>query len=325
MKKTKLYILTAFFIIVISSVFFFNLREKEHNENGFEVKKITKEKKENVKEDSLIVFTNFVKDFNSHKAENIDKYIDADLGMMLFYHDGPYPILRINSTLEDEIDWFNQDVFENVNFTDSPIYLGGFEFSKTGFFVKQNKGDFSLRDFDNTYTSHSESFFKENRKLETVCNFSAVGISKNQGGTYHFYFRLEGKKLTLLGLSTESVSDYLFANPKAAFIPFNNKSDIENYFKTQKLFRDKDQNAYIDFDKKEITYYDFPDNPFVFEYFEIGEIQNDSDKIKSVELIFYPDKSNKENGFFTYFSNKGSFVVPPMGARPPYFYEPVRK
>ncbi|MDO3425575.1 hypothetical protein QWT87_11810 [Chryseobacterium sp. APV1] len=72
--------------------------------------------------------------------------------MMLFYHDGPYPILRINSTLEDEIDWFNQDVFENVDFTDSPMYLGDFEFSKTGFFVKQNKGDFSLRDFDNTYT-----------------------------------------------------------------------------------------------------------------------------------------------------------------------------
>ncbi|MDO3425576.1 hypothetical protein QWT87_11815 [Chryseobacterium sp. APV1] len=49
MKKTKLYILIASFIIAISAVFFFNLREKEHKENGSEVKKNTKETKENVK------------------------------------------------------------------------------------------------------------------------------------------------------------------------------------------------------------------------------------------------------------------------------------
>ncbi len=323
MKKTKIYILITFFTLIILGVFFFSSSEKDHTEKN-QIRKSMKGMKENVKEDSLIVFKNFIKDFNSHKAENIDQYIDPKLGMMLFFHDGPYPILRISSSIRDEIDRFGQDIFENINITDSPEYLGDFEFSKTGFFIRQNNGGFSLKDFDNTYTSHPESFFKKNRQLETFCNFSAVGISKGQYNTYHFYFQFKGNKLTLLGLSTYSVSDDMFANPKAAFIPFDNKEDIENYFQKQKLFRDKANNAYIDFGKKKITYYDFPDEPFTFESFEIDTIQNNSGKIKSVEIIFYLDQANKEDGFSTYFSNKGTFVIPPMGARPPYFYEPVK-
>ncbi|GEN77561.1 hypothetical protein [Chryseobacterium hagamense] len=250
MKRTKLYIFITSLIIIVLAALFFNLRKKKPEETIVAIERPIKEAKENIKEDSLIAFTDFVRDFNSHKAENIDRYIDPELGMMLFFHDGPYPILMISSTIKDEIDRFSQDIFENINSTDSPEYLGDFEFFKTGFFIRQNDGEFSLKDFDNTYTSHPESFFKKNRQLETSCNFSAVGISKGQTNTYHFYFKLEGNKLTLLGLSTDSVSDDMFANPKAAFIPFDNKGDIENYFQKQKLFRDKANNAYIDFDKK---------------------------------------------------------------------------
>ncbi|GAA5098603.1 hypothetical protein GCM10023210_34960 [Chryseobacterium ginsengisoli] len=324
MGRFKVYFFASIVVVILLATFIFLINKKEQKIEGkpFENQIKTVKGKKN---DSLLIFEKFVKDFNSHKADNIDKYIDPELGMMLFYHDGPYPILKVTSTIKDEIDWFNQDIFENVAFENSPDYLGDFEFSKTGFFVTKNKGNFSLKKFDDSYTSHPESFFKENKKIETLCNFSATGITKGKSKTFEFYFRFDGKKLTLLGLSTDSVSDVMFGDPKTKVIPFGNKNDIENYFKNQKLFRDKEQNAYIDFDKKEITYYDFPNDPFVFEYFEIGEIKDDSDKIKSVELIFYPDKSNKENGFFTYFSNKGSFVVPPMGARPPYFYEPVKK
>lgn len=323
MNKPRIYIFVVISIAAILFVVWLMKSEEKENVKGSSFEKKT-EQLLGKSSDSAFAFKKFAEDFNSHKAQNINNYIDPKLGMVMYYHDGPYPIIEMLSEIGSEIDWINDDIFTNVEFNGSPNYLGDFEFSKTGFFVKENKGKFSLKDFDNSYTSHPDSFFKENKKLETLCNFSATGISKDQKRLFEFYFNFNDHKLTLLGLSVENVSDIMFGNPNVKSIPFNNKNDIEDYLKNQKIFVDKEQNAHIDFNKKELTYYDYPnENPFVFEYFEIGDIEEDSDKIKSARIIFYPNKLNKEDGFIAFFSNKGSFVVAPMGVRPPYFYEPV--
>ncbi|WP_312389951.1 hypothetical protein [Chryseobacterium sp.] len=316
--KAKIYILITIFLSVILGVFWCMKSDKNS------VKEYTQriETKETVKSDSVSVFESFAKDFNSHQSAKINKYIDQKLGVALFYHDGPYPILQVAASIDQKIAWFNSDIFENIEFEELPDYLGDFRFAKTGFFVTENRGKFSLKDFDDSYTSHPESFFDDNKNLETLCNYSAIAIDNKQQILYNFYFNLNKGKLTLLCMSVDSVDDIMFGNPSIPFIPFDSKADIENYFKDHKIFKDKENNAVIDFNKKEITYYDFPnDNPFVFEDYKIGEIKNESDKIKSVEIIFYTDKSNPDSSFITYFSNKGSFVVPSMGVRPPYLYE----
>jgi len=277
------------------------------------------------KADSSAIFEDFVKDFNSHQEKNINKYIDVDLEMIMYYHDGPYPIISALEEIGSEIDWLDTDLFENVKLETFPEYVGDFKFSKTGFFVQRNNRNFLLENFDNSYNSHPPSFFNKYKRLEKLCNFWATGISKDQKRQFYFYFRLDQKKLTLLGLEVDSVNDVLFANPEASFIPFKNKNDIENYLKNHQLFFDKEQNAGIDLAKKEIVYYDFPlDNPFIFDHYEIGKIEENSSKIKSAEIIFYPNESKKD-GFITFFSNKGRFVVYPMGVRPPYFYDVVKK
>jgi|GEM_PF-2289429 len=324
-KYLLIFILIAIVSIMLRFIFFDVAHKKDVN-----IKTVPPQHNKGVVQseiDSGLIFSQFAKDFNSHQEKNINKYIDGDLGMMMYYYDGPYPIISLKSKIEYEIDWLENDIFENVEFQTPQDYLGDFQFSKTGFFVWRNNGDFSLKDFDNSYTSHPDSFFDDNKKLETLCNFSAKGISKDQNKTFDFYFRLDGKKLTLLALAVATVNDILFADPEASFIPFENKNDIENYLTNHRLFIDEEEkNAYIDFEKKEITYYDFPtDNPFVFEYYEIGKIEENSPKIKSAEIIFYANKIEKDSRFITYFSNKGRFVVYPMGVRPPYVYGFVKK
>ncbi|KQT16976.1 hypothetical protein ASG31_11460 [Chryseobacterium sp. Leaf404] len=320
--KTAYFLFFLLIAAVISLVFYFKSDKKVHEKTVVSTLKSNDSVKAEI--DSLSVFSKFAKDFNSHKAKNLDQYIDPKLGMMMYYHDGPYPIISLKSSVEDEIDWLESEIFENVKLNQSPNYIGDFKFAETGFFVSKNNGSFSLKNFDNSYTSHPDSFFEDNKKLEILCNFRATGISKDQKKTFDFYFRVEKDRLTLLALETETVDDILFANPDADFIPFKNKIDIEKYFTNYKIFVDKEQNAYINFDKKEITYYDFPDDtPFIFEHYEIGKIEENSSKIKSVEVIFYPNES-KEDGFITFFSNKGRFVVYPMGVRPPYFYDVVK-
>lgn len=321
MKIRSIYFLIILFVVAGISVFFyFNSDKKEQEKTVVATSKSIDSVK--VETDSISVFSRFVKDFNSQEVKKIDQYIDPKIGVVMYYHDGPYPIISLKSSLENEIDWLENAIFENVKFSGSPNYLGDFKFSDTGFFVDKNNGNFSLKDFDNSYSSHPDSFFKENKKLETLCNYVATGITKDQKKTYNFYFRLEDNKHTLLALDVEKVNDILFANPDADFIPFKNKTDIQKYLENQRMFVDSEQDAYIDFNKKEITYYDYPhDNPFVFEYYEIGKIEENSPKIKSVEIIFYANREETDSKFITYLSNKGRFVVYPMGVRPPYFYE----
>ncbi|MGI9652195.1 hypothetical protein [Chryseobacterium sp. RLHN22] len=324
MKIKSIYFLVFLFVAAILFVAFYFNSDKQAQEKQIIV---TSKSHDSVKSstDSISVFSKFVKDFNSQKVRAIDQYVDPKLGMVMYYHDGPYPIISLKSSLENEIDWLEDAVFEEVKFSESPKYIGDFKFSDTVFFVDKNNGNFSLKDFDNSYSSHPDSFFKDNKKLETLCNYRATGITRDQRKTYDFYFRLENNKLTLLALAIDTVNDILFADPEADFISFKNNADIQNYLENQKMFVDSEQNAYIDFNKREITYYDYPnDNPFIFEYYEIGKIEENSPKIKSVEVIFYANREEKESRFISYFSNKGRFVVYPMGVRPPYFYEPKR-
>lgn len=325
MKLNKIYLLIPVIILITGLLFYkykkSQVRESNETESSVKTEHIAPEKI-----DTLQIFRKFVSDFNTHTAKNINSYIDPKLGMAMYYHDGPYPILQVKNSVDQEMDWIMMDVFENVEFTSFPNYLGDFKFEKTGFFIVKNEGVFSLSDFDNSYTSHPEEFFVEHQPLEKLCNYRAKGISTAGNTMYNFYFNFKNGKLYLLALEVENVSDIMFANAEMPFIAFNGKNDIEKYFENQKIFRDKEQNASIDFDKREITYYDFPnDNLFIFETYKIGKITDDSDKIKSVEIIFYADKNKEEDGFITYFSNKGTFVVGPMGVRPPYFYEPVKK
>lgn len=325
MKLNKKYLLIPAMILIAGLLFYVSkksqVRESNRTEVSVKTKLIVPEKI-----DTLEIFRKFATDFNTHLAKNINSYIDPKLGLAMYYHDGPYPILQVKNSVDQEIDWFMMDIFENVEFASFPNYLGDFKFEKTGFFIVKNEGSFSLSDFDNSYTAHPKEFFLEHQPLEKLCNFRAKAISTAGNTMYNFYFNFKNGKLTLLALEVENVSDIMFANKERPFIAFNDKNDIEKYFENQKIFRDKEQNASIDFDKREITYYDFPnDNPFIFETYKIGRITKDSDKIKSVEIIFYANKNKEEDGFMTYFSNKGTFVVGPMGVRPPYFYEPVKK
>lgn len=322
MKRNKIFLLIPAIILIAVLIFFDFKKSPVSAFNKTEVSEKTAPKKI----DTLQIFKKFVTDFNTHLAKNINPYIDPKLGMAMYYHNGPYPILKVINSLNEEIDWITLDVFDNVEFASFPNYLGDFKFEKTGFFIVKNEGNFSLSNFDNSYTAHPESFFLEHQPLEKLCNFRAKGISPQENKMYDFYFNLNNSKLSLLALEVVTVPDVMFADPDKDFISFNGKKDIEKFFEKHKIFRDKAQNAYIDFDKKEMTYYDFPSsNPFIFESYKIGKITDDSDKIKSVEIIFYPDKNTEEDGFMTYFSNKGTFVIGPMGVRPPYYYEPAAK
>lgn len=147
-----------------------------------------------------------------------------------------------------------------------------------------------------------------------------MGISKEQSNSIIFYFNLNGRELTLLSLEIVAIGDSLFANPNEKFISLNNKEDILNYIDTKRIFKDIEHHAYIDFEKKEITYYDFPEEPLIFERFEIGKIENISKKIKVSEVIFYLDANDDAKKLMTQFSNKGEFIVYPMGVRSPYVY-----
>ncbi|WP_133297203.1 hypothetical protein, partial [Chryseobacterium piscium] len=133
MNRTKAYIFIILgMIIMVSIIIYFYL----NNKNIVEVPKVEKSQisvTDSVKKetDSTAIFEDFVKDFNSHQEKNINKYIDADLGMIMYYHDGPYPIITALEEIGYEIDWLNIDLFENVKLEDFPEYLGDFKFSKT--------------------------------------------------------------------------------------------------------------------------------------------------------------------------------------------------
>lgn len=317
--KNKWYLIVIFLILALAFLLWSKFSINSSNEKKSKIEVSAKIDSSKVSIDTLQIFTKFANDFNSHKSEKINSYVNSKLGMVMYYHDGPYPIIESLSDIKQNLDWISEDIFIETKLSDFPEYLGDFQFSKIGFFVQKNNGNFSLRNYNNDYTNHPESFFQENKKLEGMCNFIAMGISKKQSSSIVFYFNLNGQKLTLLSLEVEEIEDSFFANPNKKNIILDSKDDILKYIEEKKIFKDKEHNAYIDFSKKEITYFDFPE-PIVFDRFEIGEIENISKKIKNSEVIFYFDANNEDEKLITEFSSKGDFVVYPMGVRPPYIY-----
>ncbi|KIC02919.1 hypothetical protein OA88_06415 [Flavobacterium sp. JRM] len=268
-----------------------------------------------------IFFQDFIKAFNSNKEKEINKFIDKKDGLVEFLYDGPYPII-IFTTKMDYIEWFESKIHTNISSEKFPTYLGDTQFEKTGFFYEKYVNKFKLSDFDNGYVNLSDSVFKSHHALEDKCNYRALAMDIEGKRIYNFYFAITKEKKKLVGLSYDYTDDVAYSDPKTAFIPFDSKKDIENYIAEHQKFCDSQNESYLDFSKKEFTYWGFKDKPFVFKNYEIGDIEIQSKKLKTRKIIFLNAVANEEydNDFTMTLSNKGTFIVLPMGARPYYEY-----
>lgn len=131
--KNKRILIIIFLILAFASLFWFII-----NKNFPKEKAKTRIYSTEKSIDTVAVFRQFVDDFNTHKSEKINHYIDPKLGMIMYYHDGPYPIIEDLKNIERNLDWINEDIFTEVKLSNFPDYLGDFQFSKTGFFVQKN-------------------------------------------------------------------------------------------------------------------------------------------------------------------------------------------
>lgn len=262
----------------------------------------------------------FIKAFNTNEYKKIDAFIDQKIGCLISYKDGYYPILTFKNSIEEEIDWFTDKVHTNIISDEKPSYLGDLEFKKNGFFNQEYKNKFSFDHFDNGYVNLPESIFKQNEGIKKACNLIGYGITKDNSRIYTFYFSAKANSLKLVAISYEYVSDANYANPSKKAIAFNSTEEVRNFLETKKLFEDKNNNAYVDFSKKEITYIDFGDNPIQFSSYKINKIESINSKIKlrTIDFIFSEDESQN---FTLTLTNKGVLYKNPMGARPPYEYE----
>ena len=111
----------------------------------------------------------------------------------------------------------------------------------------------------------------------------------------------------------------MFANPEKEFVQIDTKEQVETFLLDNKKFCDLENKAYIDFDKKELIYCDFGEDPFPFAHYKIGSVENVSKKIKIREIKFF--NSDENDGLTLRLSNKGTFTSYQMGARPQYIYE----
>lgn len=268
-----------------------------------------------------LFFQVFIKAFNSNNEKEINKFIDKKDGLVEFIYDGPYPII-IFTTKMDYIEWFESKIHTNISPEKFPTYLGDTQFEKTGFFYEKYENKFKLSDFDNGYVNLSDSVFKSHNALEKNCNYRALAMDVRGNRIYNFYFAITKEKKNLVGLSYDYTDDAAYSDPKTDFISFDSKKDIENYITKHQKFCDSGNESYLDFNKKEFTYWDFKDKPFVFKNYEIGDIEIQSKKLKTRKIIFHNADANEEynNDFTMTLSNKGTFLVMPMGARPSYEY-----
>lgn len=268
-----------------------------------------------------LFFQDFIKAFNSNNKKEINKFIDKKDGLVEFLYDGPYPII-IFTTKMDYIEWFESKIHTNISSEKFPTYLGDTQFEKTGFFYEKYENKFKLSDFDNGYVNLSDSVFKSHNALEKNCNYRALAMDVGGNRIYNFYFAITKEKKNLVGLSYDYTDDAAYSDPKTDFIPFDSKKDIENYIAKHQKFCDSGNESYLDFNKTEFTYWDFKDKPFVFKNYEIGNVEIQSKKLKTRKIIFHNADANEEynNDFTMTLSNKGTFLVMPMGARPSYEY-----
>ncbi|KFF06561.1 hypothetical protein [Flavobacterium reichenbachii] len=258
----------------------------------------------------------FIKQFHTNKAANINKFVDKNDGLAIFVKDGYYPVLSFSNGIDDRIEWFNFKIYENVMHEPFPEYLGDTEFKKKGFFYIDYKNKFSLDDFDDIYSARTDEDKKPFRILEKTCNYRADAMSVDGNLILTLYFRIYRDKKQLVAITQDTVEDHLFTDPQRAFIKIDTELEVEEFLLNHRKFCDSETKGYIDFDKKELTYCDFGDKPFSFTGYKIDSISNLSQKIKVREIEFF----NSKEKFTLRLSNKGTFTSYQMGARPLYIY-----
>lgn len=266
-----------------------------------------------------LFLSEFIKQFNTNKAANINKFIDKNDGLAIFVKDGYYPILSFPNKIDDWIEWFDFKIYNNVEFGKFPEYLGDGEFKKTGFYYVNYQNKFRLDDFDDTYSNRSDEDKKPFRKLEKICNYRADVMSKDKSRVLTLYFGIYKNNKHLVGITQDVVDDVLYTAPEKEFVPIDTEAQVEEFLSHNRRFCDVENKAYVDFDKKELIYWDFGDKPFPFSNYKIGPVNVISGKIKIRDIKFF--NSDEEEGFTLKLSNKGDFSSYRMGARPQYIYE----
>lgn len=266
-----------------------------------------------------LFLSEFIKQFNTNKAAGINKFIDKNDGLAIFVKDGYYPILSFPNKIDDWIEWFDFKIYDNVEFGKFPEYLGDGEFKKTGFYYVNYQNKFRLDDFDDTYSNRSDEDKKPFRKLEKICNYRADVMSKDKSRVLTLYFGIYKNNKHLVGITQDVVDDVLYTAPEKEFVPIDTEAQVEEFLSHNRRFCDVENKAYVDFDKKELIYWDFGDKPFPFSNYKIGPVNVISGKIKIRDIKFF--NSDEEEGFTLKLSNKGDFSSYRMGARPQYIYE----
>ncbi|MBF4519176.1 hypothetical protein IRZ71_22725 [Flavobacterium sp. ANB] len=314
-------------ILIVGINYFLNSKEKTVPSKAVIKKTTLIEKKESVPFDTTacsdkevkLFLSEFIKQFSTNKASNINKFIDKTNGLAIFVKDGYYPILSFPNKIDDWIEWFDFKIYDNVEFGKFPEYLGDGEFKKTGFYYVNYQNKFRLDDFDDTYSNRSDEDKKPFRQLEKICNYRADVMSIDKSTVLTLYFSIYKNNKYLVGITQDAVDDVLYTDQEKEFVPIDTEEQVEAFLSNNRRFCDVENKAYVDFDKKELTYYDFDDKPFQFSNYKIGPVNVISGKIKIRDIKFF--NSDEEEGFTLKFSNKGDFSSYRMGARPQYIYE----
>jgi len=266
-----------------------------------------------------LFLSEFIKQFQTNKASNINKFIDKSNGLAIFVKDGYYPILSFPNKIDDWIEWFDFKIYENIEFGKFPEYLGDGEFKKTGFYYVKYPNKFRLDDFEDTYSNRSDEDKKPFRKLEKLCNYRADVMSIDKSRVLTLYFSISKNNKYLVGITQDAVDDVLYTAPEKEFVPIDTEKQVEAFLSNNRRFCDVENKAYVDFDKKELVYWDFGDEPFPFSHYKIGPLNVISAKIKIRDIKFFNVK--EDDGLTLKLSNKGDFSSYRMGARPQYIYE----
>ena len=266
-----------------------------------------------------LFLSEFIKQFQTNKSSNINKFIDKSNGLAIFVKDGYYPILSFPNKIDDWIEWFDFKIYENIEFGKFPEYLGDGEFKKTGFYYVKYQNKFRLDDFEDTYSNRSDEDKKPFRKLEKLCNYRADVMSIDKSRVLTLYFSIHKNNKYLVGITQDAVDDVLYTAPEKEFVPIDTEKQVEAFLSNNRRFCDVENKAYVDFDKKELIYWDFGDEPFPFSNYKIGPLKVISAKIKIRDITFFNVK--EDDGLTLKLSNKGDFSSYRMGARPQYIYE----
>ncbi|WP_316634391.1 hypothetical protein [uncultured Flavobacterium sp.] len=315
-------------ILIAGLVYFFGSEEKAVPSKPVIVKNEPIVEKDSVAFDTTacsdkevrLFLSEFIKQFSTNKASNINKFIDKTNGLAIFVRDGYYPILSFPNKIDDWIEWFDFKIYDNVEFGKFPEYLGDGEFKKTGFYYVNYQNKFRLDNFDDTYSNRSDEDKKPFRQLEKICNYRADVMSIDKSRVLTLYFSIYKNNKYLVGITQDSVDDALYADQEKEFVPIDTEGQVEEFLANNRRFCDVENKAYVDFDKKELIYCDFGDKPFEFSDYKIGPVDVISGKIKIRDIKFF-NSGEEEEGFTLKLSNKGDFSSYRMGARPQYIYE----